>query len=245
MVLTQDRRRFMHIAEAVLDTLSEAVLVFDLSLEAVAANRAAYQLLPISREELAGKSIDQLLPGDRGTKKLKARLRRVASQEGLVETIRIKSIVPEQDPKYLLLCARRVQFRNDLPDMILVEFADITREVDGLHQVRALNEALVNQREELQSLNRELDSFTSCASHDLRTPLRFTNKIGRCLLEEHGAQLPAGAIEKTWLDVGQYRGNGKSHRGALAIYQSDARAHKKTPRRSAAPGARSAPGTAG
>ncbi len=189
----------MHIAEAVLNTLSEAILVLDLSLRAVTANRAAYQLLPIPREDLKGKPIEELLPGSKGMKKLRSRLRRVASQEGHVETIRVKSVVPELAPNYLLLSARRVHFHEDLPCMVLVEFSDITNEVEALHQVRALNADLLHNSNELQSINRELDSFTHSASHDMRTPLRFMNKIAHLLLEEHGLHLPVGAIEKIGL----------------------------------------------
>ena len=189
----------MHIAHAILNTLSEAVLVLDLSLHAVGANRAAYELLPIPRDDLKGTPIEALLKGSKGMKKLRSTLRRVANQDGLVETIRVKSVLSDCAPKYLLLNARRVRFQENLDEMILVEFADITREVEASHQVRALNEDLLRHADELKRINRELDAFTHSASHDLRTPLRFTNKIGHLLLAEHGAQLPDGAVEKIGL----------------------------------------------
>ncbi len=189
----------MHIAEAVLNTLSEAILVLDLSLRAITVNTAAYQLLPVPRVELKGMQIEELLPGSKDMKKLRSRLHRVASQEGLMLRIRVKCVGHERVPKYLLLNARRVRFHDDLPDMVLIEFSDITNEVDALHQVRALNEVLQHNSSELQSVNRELDAFTHSASHDMRTPLRFTNKIAHLLLQEHGLHLPVGAVEKIGL----------------------------------------------
>jgi len=189
----------MHIAYAILNNLSEAILVLDMSLQVVGANRAAYELLPIPRDDLKGMGIEELLKGSKGMKKLRATLRRVANQEGLVETIRVKRVLPDAAPKYLLLSARRVRFREDMDEMLLVEFADITREVEASHQVRALNEVLTRKSEELSRINHELDAFTHSVSHDLRTPLRFTNKIGHVLLAEHGPQLPEGAIEKIGL----------------------------------------------
>ena len=67
-------------------------------------------------------------------------------------------------------------------------------------QVREMTEQLEQKVEErtqqlhesvqrLQTVNRELESFTYSASHDLRTPLRGIEGFSTLLLEEHAAQL--------------------------------------------------------
>ncbi len=71
---------------------------------------------------------------------------------------------------------------------------------DAAQQVREMTEQLEHKVEErtrqlhdsvhrLQTVNRELESFTYSASHDLRTPLRGIEGFSTLLLDEHADQL--------------------------------------------------------
>ena len=77
-----------------------------------------------------------------------------------------------------------------------VAIHDITDLRNAEQRIQALNSALEKHAATVEAVNRELESYSHSVSHDLRTPLRFVNRIAHVLLHEPGAQLSKNAAEQ-------------------------------------------------
>lgn len=96
----------------------------------------------------------------------------------------------------------------------VVSFVDITERKqaeDELKLYRDKLEQLVTLRtSELETVNRELESFSYSVSHDLRAPLRAVDGFAKALMEDYGEQL-----DETGLDFIQRIRRGAQNMSAL------------------------------
>lgn len=73
---------------------------------------------------------------------------------------------------------------------------DVTEEKETGLRIEELNNALHEHVATVEAMNAELESYSHSVSHDLRTPLRFVNRIAHLLLHEPGAHLSNGATRQ-------------------------------------------------
>ena len=186
----------MKIVKSILMALSEPVLVLDGSLRAVIVNPALCEVLRIAPSQLEGESLQELSREKNSSPGLSAIIEAVVGHKGSLKDFEIVCTLSSRTRKVLSVSTRRFTAGKNPDEMLLVELRDITREREAERRIQKLNDALRRHGLDLEEINRELESYTQSVTHDLRTPLRLTSKVAYLLLEDHGAQLPADAVEK-------------------------------------------------
>jgi PAS domain S-box-containing protein len=185
-------------ANRFLDSLIEnlPVLIFlkdARTLRYVRQNRATLDLLGLSRDDVIGKTDRDFLPEEQADS-IMAKDREVLAGGRLVN-------IPEQSIYSRLLGVRTVHTmkmpildEHGTPEFLLGISEDITERKLAEHAIRELNAELQRRAAQLETTNRELESFSYSVSHDLRAPLRAIDGFALMLEEDYAERLDAEGL---------------------------------------------------
>jgi two-component sensor histidine kinase/PAS domain-containing protein len=155
------------LAQGIVDTVREPVLVLDKDLRVIAASRSFYSAFKVSPEETKGRLLYALGDGQWDIPKLRVLLEKIIPEKGVMEGYEVEHKFPGLGHRTMRLNARQVFYEGGADTTILLGIEDVTaqsileREKDELlrqfEEARAFAQAIVDTvREPLLVLDKDL-----------------------------------------------------------------------------------------
>ncbi len=157
-------------------------------------NKAGQQLLGYTQADLAGKNDYDFFPKEQAD--FFVNNDRKVLQDGVLLDIPEEPI-QTRDHGARFLHTKKIPIfdSNGKPSYLLGISEDITERKAAEEEIRALNVNLQQKIRELESVNKELESFSYSVSHDLRAPLRAIDGFSKEILETCSDRLDAQGQE--------------------------------------------------
>src|ERR1700688_4892944 len=114
------------IAQAIVDTVREPVLVLDKDLRIIAASRSFYSKFKVSPDHTQGKLLYALGDGQWDIPKLRVLLDRIIHEHGVMEDYEVEHEFPDIGKRTIHLNARQVFYEGGAGTTILLGMEDIT-----------------------------------------------------------------------------------------------------------------------
>jgi two-component sensor histidine kinase len=217
MELNSFRKQFADVADActlaqaIVDTVREPVLVLDKALRVIAASRSFYSLFQVTPEDTQGRLLYELGDGQWDIPKLRLLLEKIIPEHGVMENYDVEEEFPGAGRRTMCLNAREVFYEGGADPTILLGMQDVTRQ-SALEREK---EALLRQKdvllEELQ--HRVVNSLQIIASIILMKARTVKSEETRLHLQDaHSRVMSIAALQEHLhapgiggpIDVGPY-----------------------------------------
>jgi two-component sensor histidine kinase len=116
------------LAQAIVDTVREPLLVLDEQLHVVAANRAFYSKFHVQPQDTEGRHLFALGDGQWSSPDLRAHLEKILPEGAMLESYEVEQEVPEIGRRIMLLNGRTMFSEEDGQATILLAIEDVTHQ---------------------------------------------------------------------------------------------------------------------
>src|SRR6202521_2511508 len=132
MQKTNFRKQFTNAADAcalaqgIVDTVREPLLVLDKELRVIAASRSFYSAFKVSPEDTQGRLLYELGDGQWDIPKLRVLLEKIVPEHGVIEGYEVEHKFPDIGQRTMCLNARQVFYEGGANTTILLGMEDVT-----------------------------------------------------------------------------------------------------------------------
>jgi two-component sensor histidine kinase len=132
MEINKFRKQFTNIedacalAQAIVDTVREPLLVFDKDLRVIAASRSFYSVFKVSPQDTQGRLLHELGDGQWDIPKLRLLLEKIIPEQGVMEDYEVEHEFPRIGHRTMCLNARQVFYEGGADTTILLGIQDVT-----------------------------------------------------------------------------------------------------------------------
>jgi chemotaxis protein methyltransferase CheR len=206
------------LAQAIVDTVREPLLVLDKDLRVLAASRSFYQTFKVAHGSTQGQLFYALGDGQWDIPGLRLLLERIVPEHGVMEDYEVEHEFPEIGTRTMLLNARKVFYEGNSHTTLLLGIEDVTarrtleREREDI--LRKLHELLREKDVLLEELEHRVgNSLQIIAAIILMKSRMVTSEETRLQLQDaHNRVLSVAAVQKT---PACYRARRPRRNGAL------------------------------
>jgi two-component system CheB/CheR fusion protein len=177
------------LAQAIVETVREPLLVLSGELRIKSANRSFYQTFQVSPEETENRTLYELGNHQWDIPKLRELLEDILPEGGQVHDFEVEHDFPNIGRRSMLINGRRLCQREPATELVLLAIEDVT---ERKRMMKSLVRQAGRERKLKESLERqvaELDAFTHSVAHDLKEPLRAITAFSQFVLEDYADRL--------------------------------------------------------
>ena len=190
------------LAQAIVDTVDEPLVVLDSQLRVITASRSFYLKFQVNRQNTQGRLLYDLGEGQWNIAELKMLLEKVLPEHGVVEAYEVDREFPGLGRRTMRLSARKVFYEGNPHATILLSMADVTAQRAMEQEMKELMWQKELLLEEMQ--HRVANSLTIIASILMLKAKTVQSEESRQHLQDaHGRVMSVAAVQNHLHQAGQ------------------------------------------